>query len=542
MTLAAILMGNMMEDETSLPFSHSVENIRRLGIPIHTEFITCSLPREYYQKIPYSFVTEHKILPFKEEGGVVLAALVDPFDLEPIEELKHMLGRDIRPVYAPEENIQAAIHECYNKETGATSEMLARLAKSAEGDESEEDIAVYDLLSDPENLPPVIRLLNLYLTEAIQQGASDVHFEPSETGLKVRYRIDGVLQQRHTPAPELQAQLLARIKVMSKMDIAERRLPQDGRIKLKMGRREIDFRVSTVPIVSGERIVLRILDRGNVILGLDSIGMLPEALEGFKKLINLPEGIILVTGPTGSGKTTTLYSAISELTDDEINIMTIEDPVEYNLQGIAQIGVQHKIKLDFSTGLRHILRQDPDIIMIGEIRDVETANIAIQASLTGHLVLSTLHTNDAPSAVTRLADMGVEPYLLSSTLVGVLAQRLVRKICPDCKETYVPMDSELQSLGLQRKNIPQGTLHRGRGCHACYNSGYKGRHGIYELMLDSNALKKQILVSPDSIEMRKVALANGMKSLLYHGSQLVLQGLTTVAEVLRATRGFETET
>lgn len=530
-----------MEDDPLLPFSYSLEAIKRLGIPVQTEFLTCSLPRELYQKVPYSFVTEHKILPFKEEKGVVMAALSDPFNLEPLEELRHLLEKEVRPVYVPEENLQAAIHECYNKETGATSEMIARFAKAQEGEEGEEEVAVYDLLSDPEHLPPVIRLLNLYITEAIQQGASDIHFEPSETGLKVRYRIDGVLQQRHAPSPELQAQLLTRIKVMSKMDIAERRLPQDGRIKLKMGRREIDFRVSTVPIVSGERIVLRILDRGNVILGLDSIGMLPEALESFKKMIILPEGIILVTGPTGSGKTTTLYSAISELTDDEINIMTIEDPVEYNLKGIAQIGVQPKIKLDFSTGLRHILRQDPDIIMIGEIRDVETANIAIQSSLTGHLVLSTLHTNDAPSAVTRLVDMGVEPYLLSSTLVGVLAQRLVRKICPDCKETYLPLDSELQSVGLKRQNLPQGLLQRGRGCHTCYNSGYKGRHGIYELMPDAHAIKKQILISPDAIEMRKIALASGMKSLLYHGSQLILQGITTVAEVLRATRGFEGE-
>jgi len=296
-----------------------------------------------------------------------------------------------------------------------------------------------------------------------------------------------------------------------------------------------------VPIVDGERIVLRILDRGNVLVGLNQIGMLPDVLDQFKSLIKLPEGIILVTGPTGSGKTTTLYSAISELADEEINIMTIEDPVEYNLKGIAQIGVQPKIKLDFATGLRHILRQDPDIIMIGEIRDVETANIAIQSSLTGHLVLSTLHTNDAPSAVTRLADMGVEPYLLSSTLVGVLAQRLVRRICSECKESYTPEASELTSLGLKETDLHGGVLYKGKGCPACYQSGYRGRHGIYELMLDTSPIKKQILQSADAIEMRRVALASGMKSLLYHGSRLVLDGVTTVAEVLRATRGFVEE-
>lgn len=538
----------MMDDDGQEPSSFStaskpqkLEAIKKLGIPVQMDFLASSLPREFYQKVSYSFVTAHKILPYKEVDGVLYAAMSDPFDLESLEELQHMLDQKVQPVYAPEENLQAAIHECYNKETGQTTEMIERYSKAADELAEDEDVAVYDLLSDSANLPPIIRLLNLYFTEAIQQGASDIHFEPSENGLKVRYRIDGVLQQRHAPSPEMQAQLLTRIKVMAKLDIAERRLPQDGRIKLKMGRREIDFRVSTVPVVDGERIVLRILDRGNVVLGLDKIGMLPEVLEAFRKLIQLPEGIILVTGPTGSGKTTTLYSAISELTGVDVNIMTIEDPVEYNLKGIAQIGVQPKIKLDFATGLRHILRQDPDIIMIGEIRDAETANIAIQSSLTGHLVLSTLHTNDAPSAVTRLVDMGVEPYLISSTLVGVMAQRLVRKICPDCKEPYVPLDQDLQSIGLQRRQLSGGVLFRGKGCRACYNSGYKGRHGIYELMLDTPQVKKQILTSPDGVEMRKAAMATGMKSLLYHGSQLVLQGVTTIAEVLRATRGFEEE-
>jgi general secretion pathway protein E len=268
---------------------------------------------------------------------------------------------------------------------------------------------------------------------------------------------------------------------------------------------------------------------------------MPELREQFEKLIRYPEGIILVTGPTGSGKTTTLYSAISELSNDESNIMTIEDPVEYNLKGIAQIGVQHKINLDFATGLRHILRQDPDIIMIGEIRDIETANIAIQASLTGHLVLSTLHTNDAPSAVTRLVDMGVEPYLLSSSLIGVLAQRLVRKICPDCKTSHTPTESELESIGLKRADLKEGVIYQGKGCPSCFQSGYKGRHGIYELMLDTPAIKKQMLKSPDSIEMRRVAIENGMKSLLHHGALLVKEGITTISEVLRASRGFEEE-
>jgi general secretion pathway protein E len=416
--------------------------------------------------------------------------------------------------------------------------MIANLQDLAE-ERGDEEVGVHDLLDDSLQQAPIIKLLNLILTEAIQQGASDIHFEPYEDRLRVRYRIDGVLQNRHTPAQEFQAQLITRVKVMAKLDIAEHRLPQDGRIKLKMGRREIDFRVSTVPVAGGERIVMRILDKGNVVLGLDSIGMLPTVLEEFKKLINHPEGIVLVTGPTGSGKTTTLYSAICELYNEETNIMTIEDPVEYNLKGIAQIGVRPKIKLTFAAGLRHILRQDPDIIMIGEIRDAETAEIAIQASLTGHLVLSTLHTNDAPSAITRLVDMGVEPYLLSSTIIGVLAQRLVRRICPDCKVPYHPTERELQSLGLDKAALEHAHLFHGEGCPACFESGYKGRHGIYELMTVNNAIKKQIVKSPDAVEMRRLALDTGMVSLLSHGSELARQAITSAAEVLRVTRGIE---
>jgi general secretion pathway protein E len=323
---------------------------------------------------------------------------------------------------------------------------------------------------------------------------------------------------------------------MAKLDIAEHRLPQDGRIKLKMGRREIDFRVSTVPVSSGERIVLRILDKGNVILGLDTMGMIPSVLDQFKKLINFPEGIVLVTGPTGSGKTTTLYSAICEMYNDEINIMTIEDPVEYNLKGIAQIGVHPKINLDFAKGLRHILRQDPDVIMIGEIRDLETSEIAIQAALTGHLVMSTLHTNDAPSAITRLCDMGIEPYLLSSCVVGIIAQRLVRRLCPECKTVYDPTLDELHSLALEPS---QETLYQGMGCSLCYNTGYKGQHGIYELMMINPAIQKQIVKSADSIQMRQIATESGMISLREHGAHLVRKGITTISEVLRVTRGIE---
>jgi general secretion pathway protein E len=509
----------------------------QFGMAIYLDISSYHLSRDRYKKVPYAFAKKNLVIPIKEENGILLVAVADPLNLEPLEEIRIMLGCEIRAVYSPKDSILNAINENYRQESGAASALIAHMGDNEEGKEGE--VEVYDLLDDSYQQAPIIKLLNLILIEAIQQGASDIHFEPFEENLKVRYRIDGVLQMRHSPAQEFQAQLLTRIKVMSKMDIAEHRLPQDGRIKLKMGRREIDFRVSTVPVVGGERIVLRILDKGNVILGLDKIGMLSAAYKEFRRLIELPEGIVLVTGPTGSGKTTTLYSAICEMYNDETNIMTIEDPVEYNLKGIAQIGVQPKIKLDFATGLRHILRQDPDIIMIGEIRDKETAEIAIQASLTGHLVLSTLHTNDAPSSITRLVDMGIEPYLLSSSVVGVLAQRLVRRICPDCKQPYTPSDKELQSIGLNRHDLTHNHIYKGEGCSGCYGSGYKGRHGLYELMEVNNALKKQIVISPDAIEMRRIALECGMISLLEHGSDLVRQGITTVSEVLRVSKGVE---
>lgn len=511
----------------------------QFGMPIYLDLTNHRLSKERYKQVPYAFVTKHVILPIQEVDSMVIVAISDPLNLGPLEELRFMFGCDVEAVYSPRDLILAAIHDCYNTEDGAASQLIADMTDKTDEARNDGDVEVFDLLDNGRQQSPVVQLLNLILTEAIQQGASDIHFEPLENNMRVRYRIDGVLQNRHAPAQDYQIQLLTRIKVMSKLDIAEHRLPQDGRIKLRMGRREIDFRVSTVPVAGGERIVLRILDKGNVLLGLDKIGMLPTVFEEFKKLISLPEGIVLVTGPTGSGKTTTLYSAICEMTNDEINIMTIEDPVEYNLKGIAQIGVHHKIKLDFATGLRHILRQDPDVIMVGEIRDKETAEIAIQAALTGHLVLSTLHTNDAPSAITRLVDMGIEPYLLSSCIVGVLAQRLVRRICPECKEPYQPSDRELQSIGIDPEKCADTLLYRGKGCSHCYNTGFKGRQGVYELMPVNHAINKQIIQSPDAIEMRRVALSEGMISLLGHGAELVKAGSTTVAEVLRVARGIE---
>lgn len=507
----------------------------RYGIPEAGNLSDYPLVRDKTPLLPYTLARRTKILPLEKQGDILVVAVANPLDLEGLEEVRCHTGYMLKELYASADTIEKAIESCFDQKEDTTANLLANLAKGgASPSEAKDESDGYDLLAQEAD-SPVVKLLNALLLEAIQQGASDVHVEPAEEGLKVRYRIDGVLQLRHSPPKEYQSQIITRLKVMAKLDIAEQRLPQDGRIKLKIGGREIDFRISSIPISHGERLVLRILDKSNVLVGLAAIGMRPEILEGLRMLVRLSEGIVLVTGPTGSGKTTTLYSALSDINSAEINIMTIEDPVEYKLQGMAQMGVNPKIKLDFATGLRHLLRQDPDVIMIGEIRDKETAEIAIQAALTGHLVLSTLHTNDAPSAITRLVDMGIEPYLLSSSVLGVLAQRLVRKLCPLCKEAYQPSPSELQQLGLDENEVQ--TLYKARGCEACFHAGYKGRHGIYELMPLTHRLKRQLVKSADSLELQRVALEEGLSSLRREGALLVQSGITSTAEVLRVSRG-----
>lgn len=483
------------------------------------------------QKLPYSFVKQKLALPVAEKEGKLIVAISRPYDLEVLEEIRCLTECEVEEIFCPQTHLEEAIEKCYHQGEREASNYIEGLKKGGGAFFLEEREDEYDLLEKQED-SPVIRLLNMIIIEAIQQGASDIHFEPLENEMAIRYRIDGVLQFRHAPPPDLQKQLLTRIKVMAKMDIAERRLPQDGRIKLSLGGRQIDFRVSTVPVVYGERIVLRILDKSNILLGLDKIGM--AEIETFRKYLHQNQGIILVTGPTGSGKTTTLYSAITEIYSQEVNIMTIEDPVEYKLQGIAQIGVNPKIDLTFAKGLRHILRQDPDVIMVGEIRDRETAEIAIQSSLTGHLVLSTLHTNDAPSALTRLVDMGIEPYLLSSSVLAILAQRLLRKICDHCKVGYKPSSQELEDL-----EIEVSMLYKGEGCESCFGSGYRGRCGVYELMPVSQNIKMQLLRSADANALQKTAVEGGMQTLRAQGGKLAAAGVTTSAEVLRVTRQLE---
>ncbi len=501
----------------------------RFGLQIFEEIHSFPFVRDQVTVIPYSMAKQKKVLPVDETPSSFIVAISDPLDYEVITELRLLLKKQIQPIYSPKSTIETAIERCYHQREEETKRLFSDLEKDSRLQGVEEE--TYDLLEQAEG-NPVIRMVNTIILEAIQFGASDIHFEPTEAGLMIRYRMDGILQQKHIPPREYQMQIITRLKVMAKMDIAEHRLPQDGRIKLHHGGREIDFRVSTLPIVHGERIVIRILDKGNVVLGLDRIGMNELHLSQMRKLISIPEGIVLVSGPTGSGKTTTLYSAISELNDMERNIITVEDPVEYKITGISQVSVNPRIDLTFAKGLRHILRQDPDVIMIGEIRDKETAEIAIQASLTGHLVFSTLHTNDAPSALTRLADMGIEPYLLASSILGVVAQRLVRKICPDCKIVYLPEDEELAEMGLEFK-VP---FYRGLGCDKCLGTGYKGRLAIYEIMLVTPKIKSQVMMSQDAEKLREVALQQGMRTLFSDGLERVIDGKTTSKEVLRVTR------
>ncbi|MEM8727312.1 MAG: type II secretion system ATPase GspE [Chlamydiota bacterium] len=505
----------------------------RFGLESVDDLSSYPFVEKKIHKLPYPFVKERLALPIDEKGGKLVVAIAHPHDLETLEEIRCITEGEIEEVFCPKPQLEEAIEKCYHQDEQAASQFIEGLKKEGNKGGVKEREDEYDLLDKQED-SPVVCLLNMILIEAIQQGTSDIHFEPLEGEMAVRYRIDGVLQFRHSPPPELSKRLLTRIKVMAKMDITEHRLPQDGRIKLSMGGRQIDFRASTVPIFYGERIVLRILDRSTVFLGLDKIGMGAKMLRTFRKYIHQNQGIVLVTGPTGSGKTTTLYSAVNEIHSQEVNVMTIEDPVEYKLSGIAQIGVNPKIGLTFAKGLRHILRQDPDMIMVGEIRDKETAEIAIQSSLTGHLVLSTLHTNDAPSALTRLVDMGIEPYLLSSSVLAVLAQRLVRKICSACKESYHPHSQELKDL-----RIRADKLYRGRGCSECFDSGYRGRVGIYELMPVSGEIKKQLLLTVDASALQKTAAEQGMATLRSEGGLLAKEGITTIAEVLRVTRQLE---
>lgn len=478
--------------------------------------------------IPYSMARQLLVLPIAETQGRIRLAVANPLDLDAIEAVRWKVKKEIETVVVIKEKLLEAIEKVYQSQEQASE-------KSAASSQDVKEEGLIDLLDEKSQKGGKTgQVLSQILREAIRQRASDIHFEPFAGFLRIRFRIDGCLHGREFPAAGMESALLTRIKVMAQMDIAERRLPQDGRIKVAFGEREIDFRVSSVPVSDGERLVLRILDKGNVRLGIDEIGMSASVTQAFKDFTSAKEGIILVTGPTGSGKTTTLYSALSQMDLNSVNVMTVEDPVEYKLSQIAQIAVRPSIGLTFSKGLRHILRQDPDVIMLGEIRDAETAQIAIQAALTGHLVLSTLHTNDAPSAVTRLVDMGIEPYLISASVIAVVAQRLVRKVCTHCCVKKAPSAKILANLGIEGDARLQFT--QAAGCEECFGSGYSGRHGIYELMGVNDKMRHLISTGADLDAVHQLAIKQGMVSLREHGIELARLGLTTLEEVLRMTR------
>jgi len=481
---------------------------------------------------PQKYMKQYRFFPLDLTNGVLSVVMADPLDFYTLDDIRLRTGYEVKVLLGREREILRALDQCYS-----SSSSMEKIIKDLEDEGSrlgeEEDV---EQLKDMASEAPVVRLVNLILSRAVEARASDVHLEPFEGRLRVRYRIDGVLMDAESPPKRLQAAIVSRIKIMAKMNIAERRLPQDGRIRLQLGGRDLDIRVSTIPTIYGESVVMRLLDRGSVLLGLEELGFNQETERRFEALIKKPHGIILVTGPTGSGKTTTLYAALRELNSVEKKIVTIEDPVEYQLEGVNQIQVKPKIGLTFASGLRHIVRQDPDIILVGEIRDAETAEIAIHAALTGHLVLSTLHTNDAAGAITRLLDMGIEDYLVSSTLVAVLAQRLVRKICLGCKVPYVPEEGELRELGLDGARLKGLTLFRGQGCPDCNFLGYKGRIGIYELLVVTEPLQRLILQKADANVLKQKAVELGMKTLREDSWEKVRAGITTLAEVVRVTQ------
>ncbi|HET9150493.1 MAG TPA: type IV-A pilus assembly ATPase PilB [Gemmatimonadales bacterium] len=489
--------------------------------------------------IPADVAQKHVVLPLKREGRTLTVALADPSDIGLLDDLKFITRYDLFPVLAGEFTLRTLIEKHYGSAADQQfQDILKEFEEEGDGDvevvaEEEEEAATQAQIDDA----PVVKLVEGILKNAVTRGASDIHIEPFEHEIRVRYRIDGALQEIMKPPFKMKAALTSRVKILSHLNIAERRVPQDGRLKLKMGSRVIDFRVSTLPVLFGEKIVLRILDKGNLTLDLQKFGFEPKAEADLMKAILNPYGMVLVTGPTGSGKTTTLYSCLQRINTEEVNIMTAEDPVEYNLHGINQVLVRNEIGLTFASALKAFLRQDPNIIMIGEIRDLETGGIAIKAALTGHLVLSTLHTNDAPSTITRMIDMGVEAFNVASAVNLVVAQRLVRRVCKDCSQVVTYRDDELHSLSEDLDAMRRIEFRRGKGCDTCGGLGYKGRAGLYEVMALSPELRRAILRGDSVAEIRDLAVQEGMLTLRMDGIKKVERGITTLEEVVKETAG-----
>jgi general secretion pathway protein E len=487
------------------------------------------------EKLPIRYLKKHEIFPFQSADGTLRIAVNDPLDLEVLDDLRILYGQnEIRPVLVPAREILSAINRTYGQANDTADQIIQDLGEEEDSQHLFTELEVGADLLDETSEAPIIKLVNHIFSQAVKSQASDIHIEPYQQHLQVRFRLDGVLHNVLSPPRRLHAAIVSRIKVMARLDIAEKRLPQDGRTEVKIGERLVDVRVSCLPTAFGERVVLRLLEKSGKLLSMEEIGLSAAALAEMKRLLQLSHGIILVTGPTGSGKTTTLYAALSYINSPDKNILTIEDPIEYQLDGIGQMQVNPKINLNFASGLRSMVRQDPDVILVGEIRDRETAEIAIHAALTGHLVFSTLHTNDSASAVTRLTDMGIEPFLVSTAVQAIIAQRLVRLLCPHCKETYEPEEAQWAELGSSRGVA--GPIFRADGCEKCLETGYRGRTGIYEFLLLSEALKGLVLNTSDANQINKAARAEGMASLREDGINKVMEGKTTISEVLRVTQ------
>ncbi|GMR04778.1 MAG: type IV-A pilus assembly ATPase PilB [Thermodesulfobacteriota bacterium] len=508
---------------------------KQYGIPT-IDLANQEIDPEIIKLIPEDVARKYQLIPVSRTGSALVIAMSDPSNIFAIDDIKFLTGYNVEPIVASDEAIREAIDNHYETADYGLDGVLSDMdEEEMEIVQDEEEIDVSDLKRAVEEAP-VVRLVNFILTDAIKKGVSDIHVEPYEKIFRIRYRIDGILHEVMKPPIKLKNAIASRLKIMSQLNIAERRLPQDGRIKLKLGKnKEMDYRVSVLPTLYGEKVVLRLLDKSNLQLDMTKLGFEKKPLGEFMDAIHQPWGMVLVTGPTGSGKTTTLYSALSELNKTADNISTAEDPVEFNLMGINQVQMHEEIGLNFAASLRSFLRQDPDIIMVGEVRDYETAEIAIKAALTGHLVLSTLHTNDAPSTVNRLLNMGIEPFLVASSTNLILAQRLARKVCTDCRENVEIPEATLIDLGVKPKDAKKAECYKGKGCATCSGTGYKGRIALYEVMPFTETIKELVLNGASSAEIKKAAIGDGMKTLRMSGITKVLEGMTTIEEVLRVT-------
>ncbi|MCX5665670.1 MAG: type II secretion system ATPase GspE [Candidatus Omnitrophica bacterium] len=519
-----VRLGHVAEEDLVMFLSN------KLSIP-RIELGNYLIDPKIIELVPEALARKHELIPVLKIGNRLTCAMTDPWNVFALDEVRSKTNLVIEPAVATEAEIKKALNEYYGTK-GSMEDLIKSIDEKGLGVEDGKEIDLKKLQGIVEE-PVVIKLVNMIIMKAIKERASDIHIEPEEDSLKTRFRVDGMLHEISSPPKHLQSAIISRLKIMADLNIAERRIPQDGRFTIKMEGKQIDVRMSCVPTIYGENVVLRLLDAASAVLSLEDLGFSKDTLTKFDKLIHRPHGIILVTGPTGSGKTTTLYASLNKINTVEKNIITVEDPVEYKLPGIRQIQINNKVDLTFANGLRSILRQDPNVIMVGEMRDHETAEIAIQSALTGHLVFSTLHTNDAPGAVTRMIDMGVEPFLVSSSVIAVLAQRLVRTICPECKDKYTPTKEELKDLGVSSSEKTE--FYRGKGCPKCMSTGYKGRIGIYELMTPDEKIRNAVISKSSTDEIRKLALASGMITLKEDGIRKIKEGLTTVEEVLRVT-------